>query len=624
MDAASFPAPVATRQEAVLQELSRPHPLSHRALAAKYDFASSRSVGRIAHGEARVDGRRGRPTLLSGTTEKHLIEEMDEVVKRGGVVTPKLVEDLFMAAYKAEHGSPPPHPLNPHWLQRMARRHHQQISFGPVKGMEERRAEAQTRAGLNNAMQSLKREFTHVFPHGLLTSHVLFGDETSIQTSGDWTAGAPGLHVRSHHPRHAVAASQDITCFPVFSGDGELLLDVFVLPGEPLYNPVAAGSLYRYPNMELMWSPSGKMQGDQDGIGTWHAAMKKLCAVLLGRHGPGNEEKGYRFALFVDGAKVHLDHAAIADLDRVGVAVIKLPPNLTQIIQVPDNGHVFGKYKENLRKVVDDLRSQVRSVPLELYLTEAHKALTGTLSLGATMRAMKECGFAVDAKGVVSINDDSIRVRLDAWESAGHIWSSGVLGPEGGMALRNRYVMQLENFVAKGVAAGELPPDTREWVNPAVVQATARVTSQVPTRARRAPSAIAVALKKGQHRVRVPASACVEGTRRGTVVLNSIAALSTSQFGAAPAAALGSKPVRLQRAETLQQLLAADPDKARALKGALPDVDLEDVRPPLLKYLRGKRDINWAVTRAKHIVAAHARERAKSPRLSAQASGSAS
>lgn len=614
MDAAAFPAvPNAgfTRQMAVVNELMQPHPLSHAELARKYGFKSATSIARLAHGQARLDGGAGRPTLLHPTSEKHIIEQMGEIVKQGGIVTRQVVEDLFAAAYFAEHNAPPPHAMESHYLQRLARRHHQRISYGPVTAVEARREQAQTRSALNSSMQSLKYNFNLCFPEGLEPDLVFYADETSVQPSIDWTAGVRGLRVRNLRSKHAVDVTTDITSLCFFNGSAEVLLHTIVLPGEPLFNKDAIGPLARMPNVSLMWTPSGRIQGDQDGIGSWHAAISKFLECVESRHGRWSQENGYRFALFVDGAKAHLDQAAIAALDQAGVKVFKLPPNLTHLIQVPDNEHVFGKLKENLRKLVVALHEQFKKVPIETYLAEAHKAVVGTLTLPAVARAIKDCGFAIDDKGRVNISDDTIRACLDAWVARGKVFASELAGPEDGMALRNRYVTDLQHFVAEGVASGALPPDTREWVNPAVVEATAKVSSQVPTRARRAQSALSMALRSGQHRVHVPASACATGTRRGTVVLNDLLSLAPQQGSASTAVAAAGVPDHPQRAETIQHLLASEPDKKRALEKALPNVNLEDVRAPVLKYLRGKRNLDWAIARAGAVLAEQSRNRAK-------------
>lgn len=614
MDPAALPAPYFTRQVAALGRMSAPDHPTAAEVAREFGWKDGKSVRALVNGTARLDGHLGRPGLLSETSEKYFVTQIVDLTTRGAVVTMDVARKLFAAIYQAEHGHPPAYEMESHYLSRLAKRHGVRIQAGPVTGVAEGRYKVQTRAGMNAAMQSLKHQFHAVFPHGLRPDYMFFVDETSVQRSSESTAGVRGLRVGEVHPRHAVTPEGEMTCAPFFDGAGELILDVFVLPGEPIVNPGATGPLSRLPNMMLMWTPSGRMQGDRDGIGSWHAAAKRFSEKIVGIHGPWSKENGFRMALFLDGAQVHLDEGAIGELDRAGVAVFKLPPNLTQVIQVPDNDHVFGKFKENLRKAVWSSSDEFKVLPPELYLAEVHKIIAGTLTISAVTHAMKECGFVHGPDGLVRVTDESISACLDMWAAQGKIYATDVLGPEEGVALRNKFVLDLQHVVAEGVSRGVLPPDTREWVNPAVVDATAKVTSLVPTRARRAQSGVQAALRKGQRRVHVSSSACAAGTRSGTVVLNDVAALAPPSPEAAPGTAAAAGPVHVQRAQTLDHLLASQPDKKRALEKALPGVNLEDVRAPIVKYLRGSRGIEWTTARVGAVLAQQTRDRSRATR----------
>lgn len=94
---------------------------------------------------------------------------------------------------------------------------------------------------------------------------------------------------------------------PFFNGVGKLFLDVFVHPGELIGNLSAAGALSRLPNVMMMWTSSGPMQGDGDGIGSWHAATKRFGEKAMDIHSPWSKKIGFRVPLFLDGANVHLE-----------------------------------------------------------------------------------------------------------------------------------------------------------------------------------------------------------------------------------------------------------------------------------------------------------------------------
>lgn len=69
--------------------------------------------------------------------------------------------------------------------------------------------------------------------------------------------------------------------------------------------------------------------------------------------------------------------------------------------------------------------------------------------------------------------------------------------------------------------------------------------------------------------------------------------------------------VRMQHAQTLDHLLASQPDKKRALEKARPSIHLADVRAPSVKCLRGSSGIEWTTARVGAVLTQQARDRSR-------------
>lgn len=242
---------------------------------------------------------------------------------------------------------------------------------------------------------------------------------------------------------------------------------------------------------------------------------------------------------------------------------------------------------------------------------------------------MEECGFDTLPTGMMCFTERSISSCLDAWAAKGRIAVSDVDGAEDGMHLRNEYVLKLHKFVEEGIRSGALPRDARSWVSPATVEAAAHVVSMVPTRSHRPEGSMLSALRRGQHRMRVPSSALAEGTRGGTAVLTDVTndAASPSSAATVPVA----KAARPSAKETtpdkgrdsLARMLARAPDKKRELEQTLPGIDILRARAAVKKFLAGKHDAAWAAARVHEVIAAQDRANRKAARDAAQASAAA-
>lgn len=612
MDPEAFPKPRPAEVLAYVKD----HPgKTQKEVATDLGFRSATSIRRVVEGSASPDGKVGRPPLLSHASEMRVLSQIQDLTAAGTPVSQVQVQAFVAAAYAAERGEPLQHEVDRHYIFRVAKRHGVHLRSRPVHGVEARRDSAQTRRIVGSALQGNKSSFMRIFPHGLARDMVIMEDETSVGRTHNWTGGRPHLGVGEVHPREVIDDDAKVTAAIYFDGEGNLISLTFLKEGAPLVNRPLFEKLLRNPAVSVVWNDSGVMQGDKEGTGAWTASAAEFTKRFDEMHGKHPAGAPFRAALFIDGCKPHLDEEALKLFTASGIAVIKIHPNLTQIIQVPDNSRVFGKLLERLRLCAGHLDALFgEQVPEDVYLKNVANIITGTLTLDAVTEAMISCGFSFDEDGVVTITDFSITRALDKFEVEGRFRPELLAADGDGMALRNRAVLQMQHFVAEGIRSGALPHGTTEWVDPRVVEATARAAEMVPTRHRPIGGGIQEALKRGQRRMRVPDAAVQPGTRKGTVVLNDVtnifAATSSSSSSSSAPPATGA-PRRKRAHSTLEDILDAAPDKKRALSEALPGVDLGLAHGAVMKFIKGSRDLQWTVARVREVVQASKREARK-------------
>lgn len=586
-----------------------------RQLAVEHGYRSKTSVERILNGVARLDGRSGRPTLLSTDAERRVLDEILTLTISGAAVGFPQVVEIVKAAYFAENHRVLP-VVGKHLLARIAHRHGQRLRLVPVVGEPLQRRLATTRNKVNDALQGFKAIFRRHFSGSLDPSMIIFVDETHVNRNNKQTKGRPAIQVGNVRPTHSIPSdSENMTLVPFFDGNGTCVLTSYVVEGAPQVIDASSVRLANFlkdsgGSVQLMFTPSGEIGGDRpDGLGSWHMmaeAFRRRFEQLYGKwEQPVNQPKRFRGVLFLDGCSVHNEIGAIKEFDAAGLIVVRIPPHLTHVLQVADNGHIFGKLMERVRSVASSLAARFQLVPWEVFVQEIHKCLVGTLTRSALAAAFEETGFYFKTDGSVGLSDESISRMLDKLASQGRFVRSLLDSPLGGMSLRNRFVLQLDRFVREGVRAGLFSRDMRSFVTPEVVEATARAADLIPRRTRAPTAHIVGSLQMGQRRVPLPLSAMHPNTRRGTIVLNpdgfdDVSAVVQGTGKRGVGAPRGPRTVR-------PAVVPQDREKMAKLAEMLPGYDLNTYPVQVKKFLVGKKDLANTVRRIKQVFVARTR-----------------
>jgi hypothetical protein len=612
--------------------------LSQREIAQECGYRSHTSVGRLERDEGTANGHVGRPTHLSFGAELHCLVMLHDLTLHGSMVTTAVASEIFTAAYLAECPDSRPPTFDARYLRRMAHRHGVRVRHKPVTGSEERRIRASTRSNVEIALQSLRAIIRCKFGGRIHPSCFWVLDETSV--TPDATAGRPALTINATRAHHGVQAAPFVMQgTPVVNLCGHVALRVLVTNHAPSLNPDAVLRLHGDPSNMLVFNSSGHSEADRDGDGTWFAMMERVAKELpkhmKGYTVPVEGDERPRGILVVDGLKVHENRRCAGVLAKAGIELVRLSPNLTHVIQILDNSHVFGKLKECMRTEDAGLANRLGPMPFENLVEERFKLLGG-ISCFSIVTAAQESGISFDAEGYTYMDQSTISATLDRLQAQGRI---GELSDRhGGLELRNRNLLIAEHITHELTREGVLAPEANAFVSPEVYRATLRAAAGVPHRFSTRSSRYADHLSKGEHRVPIPESMRQSGTwRSGTVVVNPNALTDGDEYRREHKADLVRKRLRSKTSKPVDPPNAMDPanveedvpeaekqmsleEKKKVLRERLPNIDLE-VEPaaaPVKKALHNKRSIAWAVRRVLVALHGHARGRAGPPPVSAE------
>jgi hypothetical protein len=390
--------------------------LSNREIRKETGYAIS-TISDLVTGKTDPNKTVGRPPALTNLERAHVIDVADSLTKSNVVVKGNDVATVAVAAYSASHPNQPAHHFDSHFLTKSrdllpAVNTLQRTTMGdPV------RVPAMTAENVRDALRSLKVIVNKHWPNGIPLECINNADESDCTPEN--LIGSGGLVFGEAHTLDKKLGcpivdnyGKHVSLLAFANGCEGLIHLAFVRGGTPSI-AVSIGSdgtkephLPNFMVSSLHWNDSGSFKGckvEEEDVrtGSFGQALKHF------------EQKSHQYGkslLLWDGAAIHSGAKHIEIATNNGsheMVVVKTSAGLTEILQLCDDGAIFGKLKQNLRQEEQSLAASGSTLDMDRFLLKIERICIGTITDASMISALTKRGWVVH-DGKAFIDDESI------------------------------------------------------------------------------------------------------------------------------------------------------------------------------------------------------------------------
>jgi hypothetical protein len=436
--------PSTKEKRAMVIELRRKFPsMTLRAIAAEAGYVSASAVKKILDGDVRLDAAgRGRPPTLSAPLAHAVMTHAQHLLVDTGSLSTGQVKEIAQVAYFSQpaeersltKGALPK--FDSKFRQALNKRF-PALSIKRAKSApaEPRRKAAKTRRGVESAIMGQRHQLLEIKASmggdsfGVPASFVFVADETKIDIGQYEPDGKPSLRVGKCHPMHTVHPhATHMSDLAFVSLSGEVVTNVIFIQGKPSApnKPLPLGANTRSMMSDLVYCNGGGADGYQDGLGgSYAAAIDAFIRACDARFGKFRVARQHWLLLIVDGLMAHCQVEIVDKLVQNGIHCMILSANLTSAVQVHDNTHMLGIFKNQLRQQTHALQDMFPNLGLMEWLAEVEKIVKGVMGSRANVaKAAYDCGWSYNSDGTkVTITQEGATAVCDRLQHEGKLTS---------------------------------------------------------------------------------------------------------------------------------------------------------------------------------------------------------
>lgn len=564
--------------------------MERKELAERFGVTYKKTC-KILRGATRSDfsskhGREPHLTLQQEAYLAHIIKELFD--KHMITCTSRDISYFAQVIWRSAHHDDAAQvpKFHKNWLKGFReRRPHHFLKAVSVKPVVERRRKASTRSNVNHALQGVKcavgkRESWQVFAV----------DEVDV-SANDKATGKRAYALEGLKPIHLTG---HITCVPFTCLNGSVIANPFIVAGtESLLEKGRDMHSPKPEHGDVIFNKSGSSEKSQltGEKGSWRLCCECFVRELEKKHGKV-EDGRETVMLILDGFSAHEDLETNTWLKARGVEVLRISPNLTQLIQLNDNGRLNGKVQERVRTLKARLYqlNYGEEIALERRLYEIEIIVRNTMTMDNVAQAAREIGFVYDVDFQhVWMTDDSITKALNNMESNGKLaWDSEENKDD--YELRSRSILNMKKFVNAKMVCSEM----KEFMVPEVIFRTAQAADDFSY----ARSTFGQPLTDRKEQ-KVVVKRVGTPKKGGTCVLTDATNLEKAEAKredllCRQKAAETRKLMRQENRVKKDAEAKLKADRLSLLKGALPDVPVEDYLHNISTYLTGRKTLDEA------------------------------